>query len=161
MHPQLIPIQAAVHAVLSPAGFKKHKTTWIRTFPDVRQVVTLDKESFSSTYRFAFGVNVRKIRDDLKPLFYRLHIRWNEMELFPEQERREWIQVSKLHEESISVEERTAKFAEVARAYVLPTLDLVDSIEKIKTFLGATKAPTIARKWADLSLEFKNNLGGL
>src|ERR1035437_316400 len=129
MHHQLIQIQEAIHGILSPVGFKKHKTIWTRTLPDVLQLVALDKGSNSSRYWFEFGVNVRRICDDPQPLFYKLHIRWGDSQLMPEEERKSWTDIYNLDKLNISAESRAAKYADVAGKYVLPTLALVDSVD--------------------------------
>jgi len=162
MQLQVIKIQKAVHDVLSPAGFKKHRTVWIRDLPEVRQVVALDRGSWGTRCWFEFGANVRKVCDDPKPRFYQLHLRWSDEQLMTKAERLAWIDLSNLERDmilpkhcigktvpsAISPEYRAGKFADVAHRYILPTLATVDSINKIKSLIDD---PSRWKSWPYLS----------
>ena len=155
MHPDVKMIQQAIHAVLSPLGFKKNRAVWIRVLPEVRQVVALDRGTWGSRCWFDFGVNVRKVNDDPKPRFYQLHLRWSDSQLMPEKERLAWIDIKDLDDPVMSPEERAEKFADVAHRYILPTLALVDSVKMIKKYLANPPRGNMA---PGMSMELRQNL---
>jgi hypothetical protein len=133
-------IEKAVHGLLSPLGFKKHKTFWTRTLSDTRQFIGLDKRTTSATYRLVFGINVRNVCDDPRATFHRLHLRWLASQFFNQTEREAWVDISKLESSAVDDEDRAAAFARAVKDIVLPTLELVRSVEHIEQFLTAPPA---------------------
>lgn len=60
---------------LKPHGFKRKTTSWYRQYPEVTQVVNLQRSPWGPQYYINLGVALRALLDDPNPKEYQCHAR--------------------------------------------------------------------------------------
>jgi hypothetical protein len=145
MHPKLLELENAIHAVLGPRGFQKQKLIWRRSFPSLIQIVGLEKRTTGPSYNLRYGLWLPKYFDSSRPTLSRLHVQW----AFPEQlakyvddiqERRRVLEAFDL-DSKIQSSERAAKLAEILVTVVLPVFDATVTVKKLRVALTDYSSP--------------------
>jgi hypothetical protein len=152
-------VEEAVHSVLSPIGFKKQKTNWRRSLPEVLQQFTIASMQTGTRYRPEWGLNLFAYSENPKPVHNELQVSWMlEDFICPFIVDRlvgpldEVLAVKRAFDlaHEFSNEERTAIIETFLKKRVIPCFDMYQTQDSVRKMMGKYRAPLRAQVFVGL-----------
>jgi hypothetical protein len=142
---KLIAIEQAVHAVLSPLGFKKQKSNWRRALREVLQQFSIVSDQLIASYQPMWGLNVIGFSEDPKPLPWRLHVQWSTAGMTKPRRRRMQVLYALDLETELCDEERARIITKMLTKDVLPCFEAFQTKEAVRRMARDWKYPLRAQ----------------
>lgn len=145
MHPKVTIIEAAMHNVLKPLGFRKQKLVWRRKQTQLVQVVGLEKMTSGWNYNLRFGLSINALTDNPRLPLHRLHVHWTLPEKLGKRIRNHRDRISLLAainpDSGVQDDVREACIGRLLSEFVLPAFDATDTLETLRSVLMNTDHP--------------------
>jgi len=156
-------VEEAVHGVLSPLGFKKQKTNWRRSLPEVLQQFTIASAQLGARYRPEWGLNLVSRSENPRPVHHELHVRWV-LEQFlcpfvvdrvvgPLDEMLEMMHAFHLKREMPGAE-RQRLVVKLLTKHVVPCFEMYQTEQSVREMMGNYKAPLRAQMFGGCPKEW-------
>jgi hypothetical protein len=150
----LFVVEQAVHAVLSPLGFKKQKLAWRRRLDEVLQQFTLFNMQLIDRYRPEWGLNLLNRSEDPRPPCWKLQVQWIfEHHVKNLRERLIYFDVLDF-KEAMPDARRAELMTALLTRHVLPCFEAIQTEDAVRRMMGNYKFPGRASTFGQLPEEW-------